>query len=174
MIRKAVISSQVLSGLRTRYAPRSRIGQGLISVAPWLNLVLLLVFFAMVESKTLLVPGAVVRLPKMPFRDGTPPGMTAVALSIGQPGGSREEVIIFDDERFQVKSAEQMRRLRETLADRVRRHGDVPLVLLADERMNHGTVVKIMDMAREAGVREVNIAAREAGPASVQNVATNQ
>ena len=173
MIRKAVVSSQALSGLRTRYAPRSRIGQGLISVAPWLNIVLLLVFFAMVESRSLLVPGVVVRLPELPFRDGTPPGMTAVALSIGQPGGGREDLIIFNDERFPLNSPKQMQLLREAFTERARQQTGVPLVLLADERMSHGTVMRIVNMAREAGFREVNIAARESGQAPVQDDATN-
>lgn len=174
MIRKTVITSHVLSGLRTRYAPRSRIGHGLISVAPWINIVLLVIFFAMVESRTLLMPGVVVRLPEMPFRDGTPPGMTAVGLSIGQPGGGRDELIIFEDERFPVKSPEKMQRLREKWTERAHRRVGVPLVLLADERMDHGTVVRIVNMAREAGFREVNIAARESGQAPVQGDATNR
>ena len=174
MIRKAVITSQVLSGLRTRYSPRSRIGQGLISVAPWLNIVLLIVFFAMAESKVLLTPGVVVQLPEMPFRDGTPAGLTAVVLSIRQPGGGREELIVFDDERFPVKSPERLQRLRETLATKARNKAGAPLVLLADERVNHGTIVTMINMAREAGIHEVNIAAREPPPAPIQDDAANR
>jgi biopolymer transport protein ExbD len=160
MIRKAVISSQVLSGLRMRYSPRSRIGQGVISLAPWLNLVLLIVFFFIVYSNVVLQPGVVVRLPEAPFTDGSPPGITAVVLSLATPGGSREEIVVFEDERFVLANPKQATRLRDTLAARTRSKPGAPLVLLIDERVSHGTVVTLMNMAREAGAKEVAVSLR--------------
>jgi hypothetical protein len=105
----------------------------------------------------------------MPFRDGTPSGMAAVALSIRQPGGGREELIIFDDERYPVKSPERMQRLGEAMAEGAGRKAGVPLVLMADQRISHGTITRIVNMARAAGFHEVNIAAREPAPVFIRD-----
>jgi biopolymer transport protein ExbD len=160
MIRKAVITGQVRSGLRTRYFPKSRIGHGLISLAPWLNLVLLLIFFLLIDSKIVLQPGVDIKLPEAPFKDGSVPGMPLVVLSIGPGGGPREEVIVFDDQRFLPRVETQMQRLREILGKRARALTGVPLVIHADARVSHGTVLDLVRIAREAGVPEVNFASR--------------
>jgi biopolymer transport protein ExbD len=165
MIRKAVITSQALTGLRTRYHPKSRIGQGVISLAPWLNLVLLILFFMIIDSKVVLQPGVVMRLPEAPFADGTPPGMTAVVLEIGSPaGGAREEIVIFNDERFQMKSPDWVQRFRDAVSAQSQSHAGVPLILYVDSRVSHGTVLALVNIAREAGVRDVNLATREPAP----------
>jgi biopolymer transport protein ExbD len=96
------------SGLRTKYVPRSRIGQGLISVAPWVDVVLLIVFFLLVGSRVVLQPGVVVALPEGPFTEGTRPGLIAVVLSVGGEGGRREEIVFFDDERFRMGDVRQL------------------------------------------------------------------
>src|ERR1039458_111963 len=88
------------TGLRTRYLPRSRIGQGLISVAPWVNLALLMFCFLLLNSKLVLQPGVVINLPRAPFREGTGSEMVAAVLSVpGTTRGPREEFIWFNDQR---------------------------------------------------------------------------
>ena len=163
MIRRTAISSQVLSGLRTRYFPKSRIGQGLISMAPWLNIVLLIVFFAILDARFVLQPGVVIQLPEAPFTEGLRSGLTAVVLSLetGVPG-VREEAVVFDDARFQVSSASQMRRLKQALTAGSYEHPAWGLVILADRHVPLDTVIRLMDMAREAGIKTVNLGTREA------------
>ena len=161
MIRKAVIHSQVLSGLRTRYTPRSRIGQGVISLAPWLNLVLLIAFFLLLDSKVVLQPGVDLRLPEAPFTDGSPSGLPVVVLSISSPAGPREEIVVFDDERFLVADRSQMERFRERVAARAAGPSALPLVIHADSRVSHGTVLGLVNTARDAGVREISISVRD-------------
>lgn len=167
MLRKTVISSQVLGGLRTRYFPKSRIGQGLISVAPWLNVVLLCMFFAILDARFVLQPGVVVRLPVAPFAEGLRSRMTAVVLSLetGLPG-ARMETVVFDDAHYAAADEKQMERLKSALRAAAGRHPDDGLIVLADRGVQLGTVVRIFNMAREAGIREVNLGAREesAGP----------
>jgi biopolymer transport protein ExbD len=149
------------TGLRARFFPKSRVGRELIAMAPWLNIVLLVIFFLMVNSRVLLQPGVVVDLPRAPFREGSPFGMTAVVMTVG---GSRtlpgREIVFFDDERFLVAQPEQMRGLRSAFSARARRHPESDLIIQADQRVRYGTVVEIMNMALEAGVARVNIAVR--------------
>jgi len=152
---------QTVSGLRTRYVPKSRIGHGVISLAPWMDIVLIVVFFALLQGKFVIRPGVVVELPGAEVRGGTQDGLTAVVLSLGE-GDRREEFVIFDDDRFRSNDAEQMHRLRTALGKKVRTRPGAPLIVMADQRVAHGTLVKLYDMARRLGVEEVNVATREA------------
>jgi biopolymer transport protein ExbD len=162
MIRKAILSGRAAEGLRTRFFPKSRIGQGVISMAPWLNLVLLIAFFVLLDRKFVLQPGVVIRLPRAPFTDGTLQGMTVVALSVPSGAGEREEIVIFDDERFLVRKPERMIALREALESAARRRSADRLIVMADASVRHGTVATLVNMAEEAGLREINVAARDA------------
>jgi biopolymer transport protein ExbD len=147
--------------LRTRYLPKSRIGQGLISVAPWVNLALLMFCFLMLDSKLVLQPGVVINLPKGPFKEGTGFEMVAAVLSVqATGGGGREEIIFFNDLRYRVGNEEQMKKLKQAFAMSLREHHDASLIVQADQRVPQGTVVEIMNMALEVGIKQINIATR--------------
>lgn len=161
MIRKDKYRSLATSGLRTRYLPKSRIGQGLISVAPWVNIVFLLFFFMLIDRKFLLEPGILVDLPKAAVEQGSLFDMTAVVLSIkGAEKDSREEIVFFDDVRYKLKQEEQKKRLQRAFSSRVMDGREVTLVIQADAKVSHGTVVDLMNMALAAGIDRVNIAAK--------------
>jgi len=159
--RNAEAQSPRRMGLRTRFFPRSRISQGLIGVAPWVNIILLLFLFHLVGSRMVLQPGVVVSLPEAPFTDGTRPGLMAVILPVGsERAGSGEEMIFFDDERFRVSDAGQMDRLKLAFSRAARSRPGASLILQADQRIRHGTVVLVMNMALEVGISRINIAER--------------
>ncbi|OGV57688.1 MAG: hypothetical protein A2283_03120 [Lentisphaerae bacterium RIFOXYA12_FULL_48_11] len=161
MIRRDKFISLASSGLRTRYFPKSRLGHGLVSVAPWVNLVLLLFFFVIVDKKFLLEPGVLVDLPKTSIEQGSPFGLTAVVMSIkGSEGNEREEIVFFDDVRYRMKQEEQRKRLQRAFSSRIRDGHDLVLLIQADRQVLHGTVMDIMNMALVAGMDKVNIAAR--------------
>ncbi|MDD4871060.1 MAG: biopolymer transporter ExbD [Kiritimatiellae bacterium] len=161
MIRRDKFSSLTASGLRTRYLPKSRIGHGLISVAPWVNIVLLFFFFLLIDRKFVLEPGILIDLPKTTIEQGSPFGMTAVVLSIrGTERDDREEIVFFDDVRYRLKQEEQRKRLQRAFSSRVRDGHEVTLIIQADRKVLHGTVVDLMNMALAAGIDRVNIAAR--------------
>lgn len=155
------LSTQTVSGLRTRYFPKSRIGQGLIQIAPWVNLILLLIMFSLLDSKIVLQPGIVVDLPKEPFRDGSRPTLRAVVLAVrnAQQSGL-EEIVFFDDNRYIVRRPESMGSLKEAMTQEAHKIKDVVLVIEADRQVRHGTVMSLMNMALDAGIRKVNVAER--------------
>jgi biopolymer transport protein ExbD len=138
-----------------------RIGQGLVGVAPWLNLALLVLFFVTLDAKLVLQPGVVMELPKTPLTGGARMGLTAVLLSIpGTEPGAREEIVFFDDQRYMMKHEEQKRALKEALAEKARGRGRGGLAIQADRRVSHGTVVEVVNMAIEVGIQKVNLATR--------------
>jgi biopolymer transport protein ExbD len=150
-----------ITRLRTRYFPRSRIGQGLISLCPWTDLVLLLVLFLLIDARIVLQPGVVVELPPAPFLDGTQMGLVAVVLSVDNPGvAERQEIVYFDDERFLADNPEQMHRLQLVLALRSHERPDAALVIQADRRVTHGTIMDLANLARGVGLKKVNVAVR--------------
>jgi biopolymer transport protein ExbD len=152
--------ARTVGGLRTRFFPRSRIWMGLVTVAPWINLALLMVLFSMLDAKLVLQPGVAVALPEGQFAAGVRPSLVAVVLSVGE-GQERREVVFFDDSRYLVAQKQQMENLALALASRVARQPEADLVIEADRGIPHGTVVRLMNMARSVRVRSVSIAIRK-------------
>ena len=149
------------SGLRTRYAPKSRINPGLVALAPWLSLMVIFYMFLAFEGRMVLAPGVQVQLPEAPFRGGTPGVMVAVVLCVEGPGGSApSQLVFFDDVRFRFDQPEDREGFRERLAAARRVHRDVPLIIEADARVPHGTIMELSRIAEEAGVTRVNLATR--------------
>lgn len=160
MIRKVQSSDRTVSGLRTRYFPKSRIGQGLVSVAPWVDVVLLVIIFAILDPKLVLQPGIVIEPPEMPLMKGVRSGLIAVVLSVrSEERGSREEIVYFDDARFLVKHEDQMQDLEEAFATQAGRP-DAILVIQADRHVRHGTIVRLWNMAAQAGIKKVSVGSR--------------
>jgi biopolymer transport protein ExbD len=150
-----------ISGLRTRYAPRSRIGQGLLSICPWLNLVLLLFLFLLIDKRLVLQPGVVVAPPAGEFVEGTRGDFVVVVLSVrGTQSKAREDVVFFDDVRYRVTEPQQAEALKQAFADRVRKNGDAGLIIQSDRDVPYGTVMDIMGMALDVGAKHVNVATR--------------
>jgi biopolymer transport protein ExbD len=113
------------------------------------------------DRKFILEPGVLVDLPKATIEQGSPFGMTAVVLSIkGTERDEREEIVFFDDVRYRLKQEEQKKRLQRAFSSRVRDGREVTLIIQADRKVSHGTIVDLMNMALSAGIDKVNIAAR--------------
>ena len=148
-------------GLRTRYIPKSRLGHGMVSMAPWLDFVLILFIFLLMSNRLVLQPGVVVTLPEAAFTQGTRAGLVAVVLSMADAEtGRREQIVFFDDERFLVNSAAQMQGLAQAMAAQLAEHPDVALVLQSDQDVPQGTIVELVGIASGVGIRKVNVAVR--------------
>jgi biopolymer transport protein ExbD len=156
------IEAETVSGLRTRYIPKSRIGHGFISFAPWLDIVLIGLFFVLIHGNFVVAPGVLIDLPTMLNRGGAAVGLSVVVLSLEtETGGVREELVVFDDEPFRVEDPAQMEAFQKSLKAKVSLHAHAPLLILADRRVAHGTLMRLYEISREAGVGVVNLAAGE-------------
>jgi len=136
-----------LSYLRRRYRPHVRLARGPLETIPLVNVVLLLIFFFIINSSFVLQPGVVVNLPASSFASGAP--YAAMVVTISQEG-----MVFFNDERRSLDE------LGPALAQAAYDHPDTALVIEADERVPNGTIVRIYNMAMSAGVRKVVIATR--------------
>jgi len=161
-MRRGVLNPQTVSGLRTRYAPRSRIGHGLVSMAPWLDVVMILILLVLLENRLVVHPGVLVELPQAAFRDGLRSDLIAVVLSVESgPRGAREEIVFFHDERYVMTDEKQLERLQQAMRSRWRQNPESGLVIESDKKVPQGALITLFEMARRAGIRTVDVATRD-------------
>ena len=146
-------------GLRAKYRPTSEAGRGLIGAAPWLDALLLLGFFFLLSYPFVLQPGISVELPSARFERGSPYGRPIfIILQKGAGQGTVNEVVFFDDNRFRLDDSNHVDKLKKSFAELAKNHPETPLVVEADKRVQHGTIVKVLNIITEAGIKEVNLA----------------
>jgi biopolymer transport protein ExbD len=150
-----------IDNLHTRYVPQTPLGSGLLISAPWLNFVLLIIFFIALPADYVNEPGLVLQLPEMPFRSGARYGPAAVVMTIDDPrDGTRREVVFFDDQPYPVTSEKHRRALRTALRHARTTSPDMSLTIVADKRTSHGTITDLCNIAMDVGIQRVTLAAR--------------
>ncbi len=136
-----------LSFIKRRYRSRLRYSRGIISAVPLADIILVIILFMVINSWYVVKPAVTVNLPEAPFVSGVSPGAMVLTLS-------REGLIFFNDERITLEG------LQRGFVRAARDNPGTPLVIEADNRVRHGTIVRIYNMALEAGFEEVAIATR--------------
>ncbi|MCF7848723.1 MAG: biopolymer transporter ExbD [Kiritimatiellales bacterium] len=111
----------------------------------FLDAALLLLVFFLVVSPFVLQPGINVVLPSSPFTGGAQFGSMVLAIT-------RDGWFYFNDERCLAENLETA--FRQAAED----HPGAPLIIEADKRVPHGTVVKAWNAALAAGIKEVSLA----------------
>ena len=143
------------------YRPENRLSNGLVAMAPWVSVGLLVALYLYALAPNVLQPGITLQLPESAFADGRHYGHNLAVLSLPAPGKpEREEIFFFDDQRYLGREAGDMDALRSALSTAFAQKPQLPLVVEADRAVRHETLVKLYEMAAEAGFREVNLATR--------------
>ena len=117
-----------------------RWAQPLTVAAPWIALALLFVEFAFIERRLVAAPGLVLNLPAPVCGEAATPGLAAIVVPVVREG---------------IAEA-----FRERLAARAQADRSGTLLLLADGRVASGDLMRLMGLAREAGVTRVQIGER--------------
>lgn len=136
-----------LSYLRRKFPSKMRPVRGLLEVAPWVNVVLLVLMFFIAQSSFVLRPGITVDLPAAPMTDGA--GYRSLVVTLG-----RGNMVFFNDERTTLDG------LATRLVDAARRDPDATLVVEADEHVENGALIRLYNMALAAGFPRVVLATR--------------
>lgn len=110
-----------------------------INVTPLVDVVLVLLIIMMVTSTYIVAHTLKVELPKTSSSDGA--GDDPAVLTVTASGGLR----------YNGKPIAPAL-VQRTLSDEVRRRGELELVISADAKVEHGNVVKYIDIAKVAGV----------------------
>ena len=127
---------------------RARIEETRLGIAPLIDIVFLLLIFFMVTSHFDVATGVRIQLPRVSKRVLSEKN-NRVALVIDRSGQ-----IYFEGERVDEKT------LSKRLEYLVDKKGLMSLVLQADRDVRHGVVVNMMDLAKNAGIQNIMIAAR--------------
>lgn len=132
--------------MRFSQPKREEISLG-VSIAPLIDIVFLLLIFFMLTSHIEIIPGVDIALPDITERvSDTSAENVIVALD-------KEGNYYLNEEMIGLKDL--FRRLQET-AQPTKTH----LILQADRDVKHGQVVRVMDMAKKAGIDSIVISAQ--------------
>jgi len=147
------------------HRPPNPLNRGLVAIAPWLDAMLLVLFFLIVTSRHVLQPGLQIQLPEAPFTGGAAPyGLMAVVVV--QPAGDGlpdREILYFDDERFVLDQPAHLDKLRTALRRAARWKAGQALLIESDRDVRHGTLAVMLSAAAEAGIPDVYLATRPPG-----------
>lgn len=133
--------------LRRKFPSKVRPVRGLLEVAPWVDVVLLIVLFFIVNSAFVIRPGITMELPASPMMDGA--RYDAMVVTVTQ-----DNMVFFNDEKTSLDG------LGPKLEEAARKRPDAALVIEADARVQNRTLVNIYNMAAAAGLRQVTLATR--------------
>lgn len=149
-------SMPVSSDLRTRYVPGVRIRQGLLSMAPWLDLTMIVLYLVMLQTRIVLQPGTVIELPPGIAASGLYTSLIAVVVVTGTRQDPVAKVF-FDNEQYLLNNPKRIDALRDALASKRLERGEVALTLYADRRIENRYLTLLMQMAQESGIQRINL-----------------
>ncbi len=130
--------------IRTFKPTRQPAGVFTLSLA-FCDAALLALAFFLAVSPFVMQPGININLPQSPFTGGA--RFSSLVLSITRGGW-----FYFNDERIDGDL------LPKALAKAASARPDTPLIIEADERAEHGVVIRAWNAALEAGISDVSIA----------------
>ena len=133
-----------------QFVPERR-GRGtVINVTSLIDVMFLLLIFFMVSSTFKLQPAIELTLPRSATAEAVAATPVVVYLA-------RDGQLYVNEQPIDRES------LRTTLAQRLSSSNENRLVLRADEEAEHGAVVALIDLVKEAGYRRVSLAAKPGG-----------
>ncbi len=120
-----------------------------ISIAPLVDIVFLLLIFFMVTSHYDIAAGVQIKLPKVTQKTANPDAENRIFVIVDKAAN-----VYIDGKKIGMKA------LKKRLREEVKKRGMLHLILQADADVRHGKVVEIMDIAKNAGINSIIIAAR--------------
>lgn len=143
-------------GIRSRLRQGGRFGWLFLQVVPWLDAIVVAGLAAVLTRQLTISPSVQFELPSAPFEEGAQSG---AGLVIFQAEGPEPRTLaFFDDVRYVIGSDDE--ELARELEKYSRKRGGNQILLLADENVRHGDVMRVVNLVRDAGVRRVNVAVK--------------
>ena len=133
----------------------------LFAAVPWITLALLLVMFGLLADTLTAAPGVVFDLPAPVGRQTAVPDATMLVLPSANAGEADGTLVFFDDARYVLDDPQSVALLRDQLLARVQENAArATLLVLADRRVATGELMRLVDIARDSGMKHVQIAER--------------
>ncbi len=119
----------------------------LINITPLVDVLFILIIFFVVTSTFIEQPGVKLELPKA--TTARPEKVEKAVLTI-----TRDQKLFFKGEAISLEA------LPERIQQAMAQSADHSLIINADEHVEHGFVIQVMDIARQNGVQKVVIATK--------------
>jgi len=147
----ATLSPPAPALLRRRFVPRAQPVCQWLPLTALFNVAVLVATMLLLQARFVLQPGVTVDLPAAAFTGGAPYGALVVTVS-------QEGMVFFNDERTTLEG------LSSAFTQAAHEQPGAMLVIEADSRVTHGTLVAVYNMALAAGIQQVALATRLATP----------
>lgn len=131
----------------------------LVHTAPWLTIVLIAVFFALLQRTMAPVPSLLFDLPESGAADSSQPGLVALLIPGDIEGAETDGTLVyFDDARYVLSDPVSFDEFSNRLGDRAVGTRSGVLTLLSDRRVPAGDVMKVMALAKARRLMHVQLA----------------
>lgn len=118
-----------------------------LNITPLIDVVLLLIIFFMLSAHFVVQPGIKIVLPQAKTAKLYPEEKIIIFISSDNNIYFNDKPIIID-------------KLFSMLKDKLIKIGEYTLIIKADEKINLGLAVKVMDIAKDAGAKELVISTK--------------
>ena len=131
-----------------RLQKRGNLKKARIEIIPMIDTIFFLLVFFMISTLSMSrFTGVQVNLPKA--ASGSQPPTETVVISL-----TKDNQLFFNKSQMSVDS------LRESLRTELAKNSELLVVINADDGVEHGKVVEIMDQARQTGATKLSIAVK--------------
>ena len=143
-------------GFRSRLRKGGRFGWLFLQVVPWLDAIVVAGLAAALTRQMTVAPGVQFELPSAPFEEGSHSGAGLVLFQTDDP--EPRTLAFFDDVRYVIGTDDAA--LAQEIAKYSHKLNGDQILLLADENVRHGDVMRVVNLVRDAGVKRVNVAVK--------------
>lgn len=131
----------------------------LVQMAPWLTVLLIAVFFLILQSVMAPVPSLLFDLPEAGAADSVKPGLVALLIPGDIEGAETDGTLVyFDDARYVLSDPVSLEELSNRLGERAVETKSGVLTLLSDRHVPVGDVMKVMALAKARRLLHVQLA----------------
>lgn len=147
-------------GLRRRLAPRNRLASSLFQAVPWIDAVLAALFAYIACNRFIFTPSVNFSLPPADaVTEWSAEDPTIVMLRKNGPDGP-VTLVFHDGVRYEISSEAETRKLEKSLGSGRSGTAGGEILLLAEESVPHGDVVRLVDIARKGGFTRVCVSVK--------------
>ena len=131
----------------------------LVQTAPWLTVLLIVVFFVLLQGTLAPVPSLLFDLPESGAADSVQPGLVALLIPGDIEGAETDGTLVyFDDARYVLSDPLSLDEFSGRLGDRAVESKCGVLTLLSDRRVPVGDIMKVMALAKSRRLLHVQLA----------------
>jgi len=130
-----------------KFRKKTSLEKGKLDITPLIDVIFLLLLFFMLSSSFILQPGIKVNLPESKVSEAQSEDNIIVTIT------SERKILLNDENITEETLGIKLRPIAKRTPDKI-------VIIKADDRVNHGLVVKVMGEIKSAGINRLAIATK--------------